>query len=474
MKTECTTPPLPFTKAVRREIVARFDGGDVTSDGGCLLLREVDLRTDVLKDFAGCFVDHRNPDLIEHTVLDLVSQRVYGLCLGYEDLNDHDDLRVDPLLAALVGKRDPKGRDRHRKRDRGKALAGKSTLNRLELTAEHVPAKELYKKIALDQGAVDRLFVKWFLDAHDEPPEEIVIDLDATDDPLHGKQEGRHFSGYYREYCYLPLYIFCGEFLLCARLQTADKDASAGSVRELAWIIAQIREAWPDVHILIRGDSGFCREGIMAFCESLADVDFVLGLAKNSRLTRAISMQLEQAKRKSLQNDEPVRIFKNFYYQPLKKTWSRSRRVVGKAEHIPGKSNPRFVVTSLSYKKMQSKALYEELYCARGDMENRIKECQLNLFADRTSTSQMRSNQIRLTFASVAYVLMQMLRRFGLAGTEMAKAQCGTIRTKLLKIGARVKVTVRRIWVAMSSAYPHKNLHAQILKRLQHWRPLPA
>ncbi len=474
MKTECTTPPLPFSKAVRREIVARFDGGDVTSDAGSLLLREVNLRTGILEDFAGCFVDHRKPEWIEHTVLDLVSQRIYGLCLGYEDLNDHDDLRVDPLLAALVGKADPKGRDRQRKRDRGKALAGKSTLNRLELTAEHVADHEPYKKIALDQGAADRLFVKWFIDAHHQPPKEIVIDLDATDDRLYGDQEGRFFHGYYDAYCYLPLYIFCGQFLLCARLRTADQDGAAGSVRELRWIIAQIRAAWPEVRIVIRGDSGFCREDLMAFSESLSGVDFVLGLQKNSRLLQAISGPLARAEEECIRTGEEVRIFKNFYYQPHRKRWSRSRRVVGKAEHLPGKSNPRFVVTSLSWNRVNSKTLYEVRYCARGDMENRIKECQLNLFADRTSTSLMRSNQIRLTFSSVAYVLMQMLRRAGLAGTEMEKAQCGTIRTKLLKIAARVKVTVRKIWVRMSSANPYQDLFAPILERLQHWRPIPG
>jgi hypothetical protein len=314
--------------------------------------------------------------------------------------------------------------------------------------------------------------VKWFIDAHDEPPEEIVIDLDATDDPLHGKQEGRFFHGYYREYCYLPLYIFCGEFLLCARLRTADQDASAGSVEELDWIIPQIRAAWPEVRILVRGDSGFCREEIMAFCEALPGVDYVFGLQRNSRLIDAISRQLAKAEQECTRTGEAARIFKNFYYRPHRKRWSRSRRVVGKAEHIPGKSNPRFVVTSLSCHRVDSRTLYEVLYCARGDMENRIKECQLNLFADRTSTSLMRSNQIRLTLASVAYALMQTLRRVGLEGTEMAKAQCGTIRTKLLKIGARVKVTVRRIWVAMSSAYPYQDLLTRILERLQRWRPL--
>jgi hypothetical protein len=433
----------------------------------------VNLRTGILEDFTGCFVDHRNPDLIEHTVLDLVSQRVYALCLGYEDLNDHDDLRLDPLLAALAGKRDPKGRDRHRERDRGKALAGKSTLNRLELTPETVPDKELYKKIPLDQGAADRLFVQWFLDAHDEPPEEIVIDLDATDDPLHGNQEGRFFHGHYDEYCYLPLYIFCGEFLLCARLRTADKNAAGDVVKELAWILAQIRAAWPAVRIIIRGDSDFSRDETMVFCEALPGVDYVFGLRTNSRLAEAISKQLAAAKQECEETGEAARIFKNFYYR-TRKSWSRSRRVVGKAEHIPGKSNPRFVVTSLSWHRVDAKTLYEERYCARGDMENRIKECQLDLFADRTSTSLMRANQIRLTFASVAYVLIQTLRRVGLADTEMAKAQCGTIRTKLLKIGARVKVTVRKIWVAMASTCPYQNLLARVLERLQHWRPLPT
>ena len=410
-------------------------------------------------------MDHRNPALVEHTVEELVGQRLYGLALGYEDLNDHDELRCDPLLATLVGKADVTGEHRVRERDTGKPLAGKSTLNRLELTLAEAGPAERYKKIAVNGEAVDRLLVDLFLQAHDQPPERIVLDLDATDDPLHGKQEGRFFHGFYGTYCYLPLYIFCGEFLLCARLRRANIDASAGAVEELERIINQIRQAWPEVRIVIRADSGFAREQIMAWCEANA-VGYVLGLAKNSRLNRALARHLHEAKKLHEQTGQPARVFRDFTYR-TRTSWSRKRRVVGKAEHLSGGPNPRFVVTSLPAGEIDARALYEDHYCARGEMENRIKEQQLYLFADRTSAATMRANQLRLWFSSMAYVLMQALRRLGLQGTSMAKAQCETIRLKLLKIGAQIRITVRKVWVALASSSPYADLFARVWANLQ-------
>ena len=465
MTTECTQRSFRFSHPSRREVVARFDGGSITSDGGGLLLGEVERRTGILQQFAGCFTDHRDGGQIEHTVRELVSQRIYGLALGYEDLNDHDELRRDPLLATLVGKVDPLGRDRLRSRDQGAALAGKSTLNRLELTQPETAAESRYKKIVVDGHAVDRMLVDIFLQAHRRAPEQIVLDLDATDDPLHGHQEGRFFHGYYGGYCYLPLYIFCGEHLLCARLRRSDIDASAGALEEVQRIVAQIRARWPQARIVLRADSGFAREAIMAWCEA-SDVDYVFGLAKNARLNRILGRELHQVKLECDRTGRPARVFKDFSYR-TRKTWSRRRRVVGKAEHLPDKSNPRFVVTSLSPKEWSRRALYEDLYCARGDMENRIKEQQLYLFADRTSAATMRANQIRLYFSSVAYLLMHALRRLGLKGTALARAQCHTIRLKLLKIGAQIRVTVRKVWVSLAGSSPYAGLFAEVWANLQ-------
>jgi Transposase DDE domain group 1 len=453
MTTECNQFVFGFHPQKRREIRAQFDGGAITSDGGGLLLREVEKRVGMLRQFAACFTDYRNPDLIEHPVEQLVAQRVYGLALGYEDLNDHEELRNDPLLAVLVEKSDPGSQ----------VLAGKSTLNRLELTKEMASRKERYKKIVLDHGAVDRLLVDIFLQAHREAPQEIILDLDATDDPLHGNQEGRFFHGYYGHYCYLPLYIFCGEFLLCARLRSSNIDASAGSVEELQRIVAQIRSAWPRVGILVRGDSGFCREELMAWCETNR-VEYLLGLAKNERLKVEIKKEMEEAKARYQETGRAARLFKEFLYQ-TRESWNRARRVVAKAEHLEKGENPRFVVTSLNGEAWPAQVLYEEHYCGRGDMENRIKE-QLMLFSDRTSTHYLRSNQLRLYFSSMAYVLLQMLRRLGLQGTELAKAQCSTIRLKLLKIGALIRITVRKVWISLAGGYPHVELFRQIHEKL--------
>jgi len=462
--TQCNQDFLEFHPLDKRAVRGGFDGGVITSDAGGLLLREVEKRTGIIAQFAACFRDHRKAERIEHRVEELVGQRVYGLALGYEDLNDHDELRRDPLLGVLAEKADPTGERRARERDRGKALAGKSTLNRLELTGAEVKEDERYKKIGLDFAAVDRLLGEIFLQAHETPPPQIIMDLDSTDDPLHGNQEGRFFHGYYGHYCYLPLYIFCGEHLLCARLRRADGDGAAGSVEEVARLVKQLRQTWPGVRIIVRGDSGFCREELMVWCEA-NQVDYVLGLAKNERLRAEITAELAQAAEQYQQSGQAARIFKEFIYQ-TRESWSRARRVVAKAEHLEKGANPRFVVTSLASEEWVAQALYEELYCARGEMENRIKE-QLMLFADRTSTAFLRSNQIRLYFSSVAYLLLQALRRLGLQGTEWAQAQCTTLRLKLLKIGALIRITVRKIWVSMAEGYPYAERFRQVYAQLQ-------
>jgi len=463
--TECNAEQLEFHALGRRAVVGKFDGGNISSDGGGLLLGEVEARTHIVERLALQFVDHRDPEAIEHSVRELVAQRVFGLTLGYEDLNDHNELRRDQLLAVLVGKEDPTGQDRFCPRDQGKPLASSSTLNRLELTPADADGKARYKKIVANPAGMDRLLVDCFLETHRRPPEEVWLDLDATDDPIHGHQEGRFFHGYYGGYCYLPLYIFSGEHLLCARLRRSNIDASAGSVEELARILGQIRARWPATKIVIRGDCGFCREEIMAWCEAHG-VDFVLGLAKNERLLGLSLSARVQAQIDYLDRGEASRVFTEFPYQ-TRDSWSRERRVIVKAEHLAKGANPRFVVTSLCTERADPRTLYEDLYCARGDMENRIKEQQLDLFADRTSTQSLRANQIRLYFSSFAYVLLCALRRLGLAGTELARAQCGSIRLKLLKIGAQVRISVRRVWLSFSESYPYAELFRQVLNNLR-------
>jgi hypothetical protein len=462
MTTDCSAQQLEFQGVGRRRVVASFEGGTLSSDGGALLLGEVERRRGILRRFTACFHDRRQPALIEHSVEELVRQRVLGLALSYEDLNDHDVLRSDPLLATIVGKVDPTGSDRRREEDRGKPLAGKSTLNRLELGAQ---TQDRYRKIAVDEQAVDRFLVDVFLSAYEQAPESIVLDLDATDDPLHGEQEGRFFHGYYGDYCYLPLYVFCGSHLLCARLRRSNIDASAGAVEEVERIVGQIRNRWPAVAIILRADSGFAREELMVWCEQHG-VEYVFGLARNARLQRALGGELAQARTLSEASGHAERLYKDFTYS-TRKSWSRCRRVIGKAEHLPQGANPRFLVTSLNQEMWAAAPLYEQLYCARGEMENRIKEQQLCLFADRTSSHWMKSNQMRLWFSSVAYILLDELRRLGLAGTELARARCDTIRIKLLKIGAQIRVSVRRVWICLASSYPYASLFRQVIERLR-------
>jgi hypothetical protein len=452
--TECTQSGFGFEACGSRQIVARFDGGTISSDGGAFLLRQTDKRLNLLPRLAECFVDGRNQLLVAHSVVEMVSQRVYGLALGYEDLNDHDQLRNDPVFGILAGREDLE-----------EPLAGKSTLNRMELGTG---TKDRYKKITFWKEGLDELLVNLFIESHPSPPSEIILDVDTTDLPLHGKQEGRFFHGYYDSYCYLPLYIFCGEQVLCARLREANHDAAFGSLQEIQRIVAQIRTAWPTVKITLRGDSGFCRNALMSWCENHG-VDFVFGLARNQRLRKIIGAEMHEATQQWNQTGKPARVFREFDYQTRKTKkggWDRERRVAAKAEHIDGKENPRFVVTSLTNEQWPAQALYEELYCARGDMENRIKE-QFSLFADRVSAETMRANQMRLYLSTMAYILVSGLRRLGLKATELAEAQVSTIRTKLLKIGAQIRVTVRRVWVSMASSYPWQDLYQQVWTNLR-------
>lgn len=444
--TECNQTAFPFEAHFSRQVVARFDGAAMTTDGGALLLRAVDRKIGLLKRVAACFTDAREPERVEHALPELLAQRIYALALGYEDLNDHEELRRDPLLALLAGKRELE-----------EPLAGKSTLNRLELAPAGDPHSERYHKITYSAEALDALLVEVFLQAQAKPRQEIVLDLDVTDTPLHGEQEARFFHGYYGHYCYLPLYIFCEDHLLCARLRPSNQDASAGSIAEVERIVRQIRLRWPQVRIILRADSAFCREELMAW-GAKHRVDYVFGLARNSRLRHKIARPLRAAKQKHRVTGKAARVFTEFRYR-TRKSWSCARRVVAKAEYLEKGENPRFVVTSLDTQAWPAQELYERLYCARGDMENRIKE-QLSLFSDRLSTETLRANQLRLYFSALAYVLLHALRRLALTGTEWASAQVETIRLRLLKIAAEVRLTARRIGIRYSCAYPWKILFA--------------
>jgi hypothetical protein len=443
--TECTESPLEFQAHHQRRVTAQFDAGTMTSDAGALLLREVDHRLHLLPRLVACFLDGRAAQRVRHSVAEMVAQRVYALALGYEDINDHEQLRRDPVLTLLAGRP-----------DLDEPLAGKSTLNRLELGTGTL---DRYKKITDWKQSIDELLVDVFVEAHAEPPERLVLDLDTTDLPLPGGQEGRFFHGYYDQYCYLPLYVFCGEHLLCARLRTADQAASAGSLAEIRRIVEQIRRHWPSVPILLRADSGFCREELMCWCEENG-VEYVFGFARNERVRALIAEALAEAEQQWQQTRQPARRFRDFSYQTTTGSWSRSRRMVAKAEPIDGKENPRFVVTSLAPEQWSAQRLYEELYCARGEMENRIKE-QLSLLADRVSAESLRANQLRLYLSAMAYLRVSGLRRLALQGTDLGRAQATTIRLRLLKIGALVRVSVRRVWVSLPRSYVWRAWFAQ-------------
>jgi Transposase DDE domain group 1 len=454
MQTECSAALFDFAAVEGRAVVGDFGGGTITSDAGALLLGQADRVIKLVQRFAGCFRDSRCEELIEHEVKTLVGQRVFGIALGYEDLTDHDELRHDPVMAVLAGKLKAR-------RENCAPVAGKSTLNRLELSKAG-PTR--YHKIAHDRAAIEALFVELFLDSRKTAPDEIVLDLDATDDPLHGHQEGRFFHGYYDCYCYLPLYIFCGDQLLAAKLRPSNIDGALGAVEEVARIVSQIRARWPKVRIVLRADSGFAREDLMAWCGEHR-VDYIFGLARNARLVAAITAELGEAEKESNETARPARRFKDLLWR-TRKSWSRERRVIAKAEWTQGEANPRFIVTSLSQDDGDARKLYEEVYCARGEMENRIKECQLDLFADRTSAASIQANQLRLWFASMAYVLVESTRRLGLKATALADATCGTIRRKLFKIGALVTISVRRIRFAMASGCPYKDSFAAAYRAL--------
>ena len=447
--TKCSQKCFRFARHFARQVATEFTAGRLSSDGGAVLLRETDQRVGLLRRLPACFSDGRNPEQVEHELGEMLSQRIYGLALGYEDLNDHDQLRLDPVFVLLSGKR---------KLD--EPLAGKSTLNRLELSGR----TSRYHKINYSAEAIDRLLCELYIESHSRVPDQIVLDLDATDIPLYGHQPERFFHGYYDCYCYLPLYIFAGDQLLCARLRPANRDAAHGSVQEVSRIVTQLRQHWPRVKIILRADSGFCREDLMAWCEA-HQVDYVFGLARNQRLRRIIGYQMHQARRIHHQSGKAARVFAQFSYR-THKSWSRTRRVVAKAEYLDKGENPRFVVTSLPAERWADQPLYEDLYCARGEMENRIKE-QMFLFSDRLSTDEMKGNQLRLYFSALAYTLVEALRRLALKGTDWAQAQVDTIRLKLFKIAAIVHISVRRIVLQMSSSYPWKDIYAKAFQALR-------
>ena len=470
--TDCKDQPLLFQDLGRRKVVADFSGGTLSSDGGVLLLRQIDQGLGVSRALAGCFEDGRDLRYADHAVQELVAQRLYGLALGYEDLNDHDRLRLDPLLAVACEKRDPLGMDRlHQK---GIALAAASTLNRLELSNNK---DTRYHKISHDPQKVQACVLQMGVRCLPKHARELVIDLDAMGHVLHGLQEGRHFRADYNEYCYLPLYACVGDIPLWAQLRTSDQDAAAGVVAALELIVAAIRKRCRRARIIVRADSGFCREEIMAWCEGQRPVVYYcVGLAKNSVLIGRLQPALAQARaRRCLTGAASARVFNEFEYQTLK-SWSRPRRVIGKAEVMAAGDNPRFIVTNLPAEgfkgdedrgRFQPARLYEELYCGRGEMENVLKQQVLDLEADRMSTHYMASNQLRLWFAALAYLLLERVRTIGLRATQLARATVGSVRLRLLKVAAQVTVSVRRVFVQLSSAYPLRELFALCQRRLK-------
>jgi len=464
----CKQEVFEFQGHKGRKVLASFDGGHLSSDGGgALLFRELELRTGVIRRLSGCFEDKRDPDLIEHSVEELLRQRIGALSMGYEDLNDHDSLRYDPAHALMVGKVDIEGQSR-RDRDKGKSLAGHSTLNRLEQSA--LGGDGRYKKTLPDEDKIEKLLIKEGVKAIPRKSKRIILDFDATDDPLHGAQEGRFFHGYYGHYCYLPLYCFCGNIPVLAKLRDSQRDACEGTVEALEKIVPVIRNRFGrKVEIVLRADSGFARDSIMDWCEKNG-VLYCLGLARNTRLQEELAPCFEALRQDIEANslELPVRCFKEFDYRTLD-SWSRPRRVVGKAEVLDRGENPRFIVTNFKPDAFEARSLYEDFYCARGDMENRIKEQQQDLFADRTSTKAMPSNQLRLWFSAFAHLMLSQLQSAVLRGTRLEKATIGTLRLRLFKIAARVKVSFRRVRFELAGGCPDQDVFAQVWKNLQAW-----
>ena len=485
--TDCYQQTFEFQALGSRRVVTDFTGGALSSDSGSLLLREIDRHMDLSNKLAACFTDRRDQRFVEHDLNVLVRQRLIALALGYEDLNDHDDVRSDPLLATACGATDPLGLERRQEQDKGKPLAGKSTLNRLELGAAQKAGK--YRKINVKATAVRDLLIEQGVKAIARKSQVIVLDFDATDDPIHGNQEGRFFHGYYRNYCFLPLYCFCGDIPLWAELRRSNIDASAGTLEALRLIVRAIRSRFGrKVKIIVRGDSGFCREELMAWIEGQPNVHYVFGLPRNNRLLKLLAPNFTELRAQSdgqeeatKEEDEAPRTFAEFTYRTCK-SWSRARRVIAKAEILGEKENPRFIVTDLEAdarwvmdqpELADKQSLYEKFYCARGNMENRIKEQQLDLFADRTSTWPMAANQLRLWFSTFAYLLLARLRGVALRGTVLADATAGTIRLRLLKIASSVTVSVRRVHVKLASSFPLKEVFAMAHQRLCHNGPQP-
>lgn len=445
--THCNTEPLHFSTLDRKPVVADFQGGRLTTDAGALLLRETADRLGIFDALSKVIPDPRHPVFIVHDQRGMIAQRVTAIALGYEDLNDHQTLRRDPALQLAAGKLP----------DPGMTLASPPTLCRLENRVD--------RKALVDMAAV---LVDTFIASHLDTPEHLTLDFDATDDIVHGRQEKRFFHGYYDKYCFLPLYVFCGDELLVSYLRPSDVDASKHTRAVLKLLVLKLRAAWPAVKITIRGDSGFCRHRLMRWCDSQG-IGYVLGLAKNAVLQRLARDEIERAQRQFLRTGEPQRLFGSFSYAAA--SWDRKRRVIAKAEHTAQGANPRFVVVNVPGDPQE---LYEDVYCQRGEMENRIKEQQLDLFADRTSCHRFLANQFRLLLSSAAYVLVQALRRTTLAGTELASAQVGTIRLKLFKVAARVLVTARRVVFHLSSSYPYQALFREAFARMMSQPPLPG
>ena len=425
-----------------RKIIVRNDGRTNSSDAGLLLLQQVEQKHRIIEKLSRCFTDKRKQERIKHPLVALLKQRIFGICQGYEDLNDHENLRDDPLLQYVCG------------RDDKTPTAGKSTLNRLELG--HEPDENMgdkYSKITWDAKGIEELLWSLFLDSFENPPKSLILDFDATDISLYGEQQSRFFHKYYNHHCYLPLYVFCDDFPLIARLRSAGIDACDGTEAILKKLVKAIRTRFPDVRIIFRGDSGFCRDSILNECESLG-IEYIVGMAKNSRLLKKIEVPMKQAEKLCVQSGQAERVFTRFNWR-THESWSRYRDVIAKAEQLPGRKNPRFIVTNISSKNGDGKSLYEGVYCARGDMENRIKEQQLYLFADRTSTWWMSSNQLRLWFSTIAYIFFVHLRKtIQKASGDETRSMPSTIRLRMLKISAAVKISARRVWISLPESFP--------------------